>query len=255
MSHSIPTIHRRPDQSRLRASAVSVHLAGFALALSLAWAAREAFELSSGFPFCAAAVFGVVALVTLGGLGGHPFDRFGLANGVTTLRASLVSLVVAATVEPAVRHLALGAAITSLLVAALDGADGWMARRSGMASDFGARYDMEVDALLVLALSVLAWRTGKAGPWIVSAGVMRYGFVAAGWMWSWLRHPLPPRRRRQAVCVIQVLSMSAALLPGLTPLTALTLLTAALLLLSYSFSVDIAWLWRRHLALGGVAIA
>jgi multidrug efflux pump subunit AcrA (membrane-fusion protein) len=38
----------------------------------------------------------------------------------------------------------------------LDGVDGWLARRHEIASRFGARFDMEVDALLILALSVLA---------------------------------------------------------------------------------------------------
>ena len=33
---------------------------------------------------------------------------------------------------------------------------------------FGARFDMEIDALLILALSILAWRHGKAGAWVVA---------------------------------------------------------------------------------------
>jgi phosphatidylglycerophosphate synthase len=255
VSKSVPTIDRRPDESRLRASAVAVHTVCLTLVVSLAWAARESFELSSGYPLRAAGAFGLLALATLGGLRAHPFSWFGIANTVTTVRAALVGLVIAATVEPRVGNVALGAALTALAAAALDGVDGWAARRSGMASEFGARYDMEVDAILVLALSVLAWRTGKAEAWIVSAGVMRYAFVAGGWVWGWLKRPLPPRWRRQAVCVVQVVAMSAALLPGLAPETALTLLGGALALLVYSFGVDIAWLWKRRAAFGGVAIA
>ena len=37
---------------------------------------------------------------------------------------------------------------------ALDPADGWLARRTGTASALGARFDGEVDAFLILALSV-----------------------------------------------------------------------------------------------------
>ena len=44
---------------------------------------------------------------------------------------------------------------------ALDGVDGWLARRSGIASAFGARFDMEIDALLILVLAVLAWRSAR----------------------------------------------------------------------------------------------
>ena len=39
------------------------------------------------------------------------------------------------------------------LLLALDGLDGWAARRQGLVSAFGARFDMEVDALLILALA------------------------------------------------------------------------------------------------------
>ena len=87
---------------------------------------------------------------------------------------------------------------------ALDGVDGWLARRSGMSSAFGARFDMEVDALLILALSVLAWHHGKAGAWVLLSGLLRYVFLAAGWTWPRMQRPLPASRRRQAVCVIQV---------------------------------------------------
>ena len=47
---------------------------------------------------------------------------------------------------------------------ALDGVDGWLARRRGMSSAFGARFDMEIDALLVQVLAILVWRYGKAAP-------------------------------------------------------------------------------------------
>ena len=80
----------------------------------------------------------------------------------------------------------------ALPAVALDGVDGWLARRSGLSSDFGARYDMETDALLILVLAVLAWRQEKAGAWIVLAGAMRYLFVAAGYIWTWMTAPLPP---------------------------------------------------------------
>ena len=40
---------------------------------------------------------------------------------------------------------------------------------------------MEVDAALILILSILVWLHGKAGPWVIACGLMRYTFVAAGW--------------------------------------------------------------------------
>ena len=129
-----------------------------------------------------------------------------------------------------------------LIVTLLDGVDGWLARKSGMASAFGGRFDLEVDAFLVLALSVLTWRHGKTGPWILASGLMRYLFVAAGWPLPWMRRPLPPSRRRQTVCVVQIASLLLALLP-VVPAPVATILTAlSLAALCYSFLVDVLWL-------------
>lgn len=59
---------------------------------------------------------------------------------------------------------------------ALDGIDGWLARRTGTASEFGARFDMEIDAFFILVLSALVWQLYKTGPWVLAIGAMRYAF-------------------------------------------------------------------------------
>jgi phosphatidylglycerophosphate synthase len=131
-----------------------------------------------------------------------------------------------------------------LLALILDGFDGRLARSSGLASAFGARYDMETDAFLILVFSLLAWQLDKAGSWVVLSGLLRYLFIAAGWALPWMRGALPPSRRRQAVCVIQIAVMLAVLLPFVTlPLSAV-LSAATLCLLCYSFLVDVLWLYR-----------
>src|SRR5207344_2274781 len=96
----------------------------------------------------------------------------------------------------------------ALAATALDGVDGWLARRTRMASAFGARFDMETDVFLVLALSVLAWQYGKAGAWVLLCGLMRYFFVAAGRLWPWLQGPLAPSFRGKTICVVQFVGLS-----------------------------------------------
>jgi phosphatidylglycerophosphate synthase len=123
--------------------------------------------------------------------------------------------------------------------------DGYLARRWGWASPFGARFDMEVDALLVAVLAILLWSLGKAGPWVLAAGFLRYLFVAAGYLWPLLRHPLPPSRRRQAICVVQVLTLTLALAPLLPPVLSAAVAAGGLALLCYSFAVDTLWLARQ----------
>src|SRR5262245_20519131 len=193
----------------------------------------------------AAAVFaGVLVLVRVFVARYHPFPRFGPANQVTTVRAALVALVAGLIGEPHLPAYATAAAIISALVATLDFLDGWLARRTGMSSAFGARFDMEVDALLILVLSILAWQYEKAGAWIVLAGLLRYFFVAAGWVFPWMERPLPPSRRRQTVCVIQIVGLSVVMLPAVVPPVSVWIAAALLLTLSVSFLVDVIWLRR-----------
>ena len=56
---------------------------------------------------------------------------------------------------------------------------------------------MEVDALLIQVLAILAWQWDKAGAWILVSGLLRYGFVAAGWVWTWMQAPHPAQPRSQ----------------------------------------------------------
>ena len=176
----------------------------------------------------------------------HPFPRFGPANQITTVRALIVALIAAAIGEPPAPAFAVGAVVASAAATLLDGADGWAARRTNMASAFGARYDMEIDALLILALAILVWQFGKAGAWVIASGLLRYAFVAAGWAWEWMRRPLAPTRRARVVCVIQIAALMIALLPGVTPPGSALVSAAGLAAPTYSFSVDTMRLWTSR---------
>ncbi|MCP5195320.1 MAG: CDP-alcohol phosphatidyltransferase family protein [Gammaproteobacteria bacterium] len=177
----------------------------------------------------------------------RPLTRFGAANAVTLLRAGIAALFAGLIGRPIlVPAEAWGLAALAIVALILDGMDGWLARRHGMQSPFGARFDMEVDACFILILAVLVWQSGKAGAWVMLSGAMRYGFVVLGYGLPWLNRPLPPRRRRQTVCVIQTVVLALCLTPPLVPPFSTVLAVAALGLLALSFAVDVAWLWRQH---------
>jgi phosphatidylglycerophosphate synthase len=185
--------------------------------------------------------YAAIAALVLAGLGQHaPHHRFGPANRVTLLRAAYTALLVGILAE----GLPIGLAgrwvlvISGAAALALDGIDGWTARRSGFASRFGARFDMESDALFVLALAALVYRSGQAGAWVLTMGAMRYIFVAAGWLWLPLAAPMPPSQRRKGVCVGVIVVMLVALAPPVTPMMGRWLCLGGLLLLAYSFAVD-----------------
>ncbi|MEU6477197.1 CDP-alcohol phosphatidyltransferase family protein [Streptomyces sp. NPDC047017] len=172
---------------------------------------------------------------------------FGAANRVTLGRAALVGGVTALVADsfegsPPVAVLA-GLTAVALV---LDCVDGKVARRTGMATPLGARFDMEVDAFLILVLSVYV--AAGLGPWVLLIGGMRYAFVAAAHLLPWLRAPLPPSTARKTVAALQgVLLLLAG--TGLLPRpAALAVVLLALVLLAWSFGRDVRWLRRTALS-------
>lgn len=167
----------------------------------------------------------------------------GPAGLVTLARAVLVGCVTAL-----VAHgLVTGAASTAVLVVlstlalVLDAVDGWVARRTATATALGARFDMEVDAVLLLVLSVHV--AGLLGPWVLAIGLMRYGFVAAGRELPWLAAPLPPRYSAKVVAAAQGIVLVAAASGALPQPLAGALVATALASLMWSFARDVGWLW------------
>jgi phosphatidylglycerophosphate synthase len=229
-------------------STLACALAGCAIGEAVvAWILGDRLGFGAWFAAKAAIVFGTGVFMVPAAAGrGHPFTRFGPANVLTTIRLAGVALIAACIGEGKPSGVALGIAGASMLLAVLDGVDGWLARRSGLASAFGARFDMEVDALLVMILSLLIWQYGKAPWWIVLAGLLRYAFVVSGWIWPRMGAPLPPSRRRRLVCVIQIVGLSVVMLPAIVQPASTWLAALLLLVLSGSFFVDTLLLWRQH---------
>ncbi len=189
------------------------------------------------------------ALYTLAGtavLGWASRGRsLGPADAVTTVRAVLVGGVVALVAQggPPWPLVALAA-----IALALDLVDGLVARRTGTASAFGARYDMEVDAFVLVVLGVHV--AADLGPWVLLVGAFRYVFWAASVPWPWLAVPLPERRSRKAVAAVQGIALVAAAAPVVPAPAAAALVGSALAMLVWSFGRDVRWLLRRHRARG-----
>jgi phosphatidylglycerophosphate synthase len=182
-----------------------------------------------------------------------PAARLGPAGWVTLTRATLTVGVAALAADSFERDVAVATLVALASVAlALDFVDGQVARRTGTASALGARLDGEVDAFLILALSVYV--APSAGVWVLAIGAARYTFLAAGWPFGWMRAPLPRRDWRKVVTAAQgiTLTIAAAEVVPL-PLTRAAL-AVALALLAESFGRDVWWLWRHRDAAGpGVA--
>jgi phosphatidylglycerophosphate synthase len=196
---------------------------------------------------------GIAGLMLFGGLlvglghrlaDHHPFSRLGAANRITLVRAAVACLMASRALDFA----PLGAADRWMLAAAagaallLDGTDGWAARRQGLASAFGARFDMEIDAFAIAVLAVVVAEAAAAPCWVLAIGAMRYLYLALGCAVPLLRCAPPPAafadRRRKAIAVVQSVALLAALAPATPMAWAAGVCAAALGLLAYSFAAD-----------------
>ncbi|MGW7574450.1 CDP-alcohol phosphatidyltransferase family protein [Streptomyces sp. NPDC054765] len=168
---------------------------------------------------------------------------FGPANRVTLARTILVGGVTALVADSFDRRAPVAVLIAFATVAlVLDAVDGQVARRTGTATPLGARFDMEVDAFLILVLCVHV--AIPLGAWVLSIGLMRYAFVAASWVLPWLRGALPHSMARKTVAALQGIVLVVAGTGILPRASAVTAVAVALGLLVWSFGRDVAWLWR-----------
>jgi phosphatidylglycerophosphate synthase len=170
---------------------------------------------------------------------------FGPANRVTLGRATLVGGVTALVAESfeTAPPVTLFVGLTAIALI-LDGVDGKVARRTGTSSVLGARFDMEVDAFLILVLSVYV--SMSMGPWVLLIGAMRYLFVAAARFQPWLNAPLPHSMARKTVAAYQGIALLAAASGWLPYQVSALLVSSALGWLVWSFGRDVGWLWGER---------
>jgi phosphatidylglycerophosphate synthase len=167
----------------------------------------------------------------------HPAAR------VTLTRALLIAGVAGLVADSFSRPVSITALVTlSSIALALDAVDGQVARRTGTATPLGARFDGEVDAFLILLLSIAVSR--DYGSWVLVIGAARYALLLAGWLMPWLAAPLPPRYWGKVVAAVQgiVLTVAASGVPS--RLVGMIAVGVALLLLAESFGRNVIWLYR-----------
>ncbi|MFG2786084.1 CDP-alcohol phosphatidyltransferase family protein [Streptomyces sp. NPDC048419] len=168
---------------------------------------------------------------------------FGPANRVTLGRATLVGGVTALVADSfeSSPPVTLFVGLTAIALI-LDGVDGKVARATGTSTSLGARFDMEVDAFLILVLSVYV--SMQLGPWVLLIGGMRYAFVGAARAYPWLNAELPPSMARKTVAAMQGICLLLAASGYLPHMVSLGVAILALTSLTWSFGRDVLWLHR-----------
>jgi phosphatidylglycerophosphate synthase len=179
------------------------------------------------------------------GIARHGTVRLGPADWVTLTRATLAAGVAALVADSLGRSAPVALLVAMTVVAlALDAVDGWIVRRAGTATGLGARFDGEVDAFLILVLSIDVAHDG--GAWVLAIGAARYAFLVAGWLLPWMRTDLPPRHWRKVVAATQGVVLAFAVADVFPRVLTRSALAIALALLAESFGRDVWWLWRRR---------
>ena len=165
---------------------------------------------------------------------------------LVTLGRALLACAVAALVTDALLGATSSGVVLTMAVAALllDAVDGLVARRTGTTSPFGARFDGEADAFLLLVLSVYV--APLLGWWVLVIGAARYAFALAGLALPWLRAPLPFRYWRKVVTAVQGIALTVAAADLLPVSVSYAVVVLAVLMLAESFGRDVVWLAVRR---------
>ena len=175
-----------------------------------------------------------------------------IADLVTLIRGLGVCFLAGLALQAWASDLARNGILTMIIMGTvcltLDGVDGRVARARGETSAFGARFDVETDAAMLIVLSVAVAALGIAGWWVLAIGAMRYGYVAASLIVPALRTPLPYSYSGKVIAVIQAVALLTALAFGLTHgahWVPTALLLVALALLGWSFGRSVLWQLRQ----------
>mgnify|MGYP003625683177 CR=1 FL=1 len=117
-------------------------------------------------------------------------------------------------------------ALMGAAAAGLGATDSWLAQITDSASGFSEKLGTMAGALLVLALALLVWRLGLAGPWVIAAGAL--GFVKT----ALLEGRKTPQRDiwRVGADLAVRLALAAAIVPIAPPIavTGLAILATAI---------------------------
>jgi phosphatidylglycerophosphate synthase len=156
----------------------------------------------------------------------------GYGNLVTLIRYLLVICITATSAGRPLRTTGL----LFIIPVALDGLDGFLARRMDQVSKFGALFDPETDSLFVAMAGIIVYRGHLAGVWLLPAAYMRYIYIL---LLTLLRlHGIPEKRTRfgPAVAVIMFLSLIAQLVfPSLTSRIFL-MVASVMVVISFGYS-------------------
>jgi len=190
-----------------------------------------------------AALIGGVALTT-----GQWRTSTAAGTRMTIGHVGLVCLVggVALALPDAVPELmAWSLASAGAVAGAIIGVENWLTEKIAAAGPFSRRLAREAHGLLVLALALLLWRSGRVEAWVLAAGAIHYLVMVISFAGATRPEPLrcPPW---PLVDFAVIIALAGALVPMVPPLYAGALCGLATILAIASGGVATGWIARKR---------
>ena len=156
----------------------------------------------------------------------------GYANWVSLIR--LVIIIVLFTFYPNLNDTKLF--IFFLIAICLDGVDGYLARRFGQTSEAGEKFDMEIDAFLVFALSWIHVDQQNLTWYILIPGGLKYVYEISLFWLPKRRTELLPKKVRSIIAVSFFLSLLIPLVTEASSFILITYISGTLIICSFIIS-------------------
>lgn len=122
--------------------------------------------------------------------------------------------------------------------------EAWIAEKIDAAGSFSRRLGREAYGLLILSLTLLLWRSGKVGSWVVAAGLVHYAVLLLALVLPALRREPTAAWRRYNRAALAA-TLTAALVPAGPAGGAIGLAAIAILLAVGGAIADLRLLLRR----------
>lgn len=100
----------------------------------------------------------------------------------------------------------------ALVIVALDGVDGYLARRFNTVSQFGSYLDMETDAFYVMSMATILFHLNVFGLWILGTGLIRYLYFPIIYFLKPIQKKEDRNYLAQVIAVILMLSLPTCLI-------------------------------------------
>jgi phosphatidylglycerophosphate synthase len=177
-------------------------------------------------------------------------DKFTYASYITYVRIILVIILFSVTISSYLSALLFSVfykenlfLIIPFMVLLLDWFDGFFARYLNETSKFGAIFDQETDAFLLLILTLSLYLNHNVPITIFLIPSYRYVFLILGLHFKWLKNTLPESYLRKVICSITILLLIICHMQSLSINHVQIISILAFLMITFSFTKDIIWLY------------